>query len=491
MKIKFFKIKAIYLCVVLVCLFATSCTSTRPKSNGFGMPKLSTLDSFSPKKAEEWTLKNGLKILYLRDDSLPLVNISLNFRGGSLWEDKEAYGNSQFLGSAMRNGGAGKYSPDEFDRQLEEKAASISASLGEYLGSVSMTSLRAEYEDVFKLFSDVIFRPKFDLARLNLAKSQTLESIDRKKDSPVSIAYKKFLELTYGNNSLGWTLTKSDVKRVTRKSIKKAYLKFIRPQNAIMTITGKISKDEVDKLLESEFLHWLPSKEELEVPNINLPQIKPKLVFIEGDFSQSTVLLGHLGVPLYTPDHFEIKIFNEIFGSGGLSSRLYSKIRTDKGLAYSVYGSISPGIVRGLNKVILQTKSASTGDALATAIDVLQGLIKVEPTADEVETSRLGLVNSFVFSHDSTGKIVGREAIKQLSGYPDDYDERYVEKVNDVSASDVKNVAKIRWEPDSFTIVIVGNKEAYKSFLESGGRLPKSLASLPVTKLTIKDVLAE
>jgi zinc protease len=171
--------------------------------------------------------------------------------------------------------------------------------------------------------------------------------------------------------------------------------------------------------------------------------------------------MGHLGVPRLTPDYPSIDAFNDIFGLGGFGSRLMSRVRTELGLAYGIYGMISPGFPIGRNFISLQTKSESTAQALTEAVGVLTQMQaeSVEKTA--LAESQRSLASAFIFKFDSTEKIVQRQALFELLGYPADYDSTYVDKINALTPIDVQTVAQRRWDLSKFVIVVVGDNSAY------------------------------
>lgn len=94
---------------------------------------------------EEWTLSNGLKVLYLKDDELPIVYGNLFIRGGSLYEDSKHRGVVSTMGSMLRLGGAGKYSPEALDERLRELAAGIGSSIGQEYGTISFNALSPDF----------------------------------------------------------------------------------------------------------------------------------------------------------------------------------------------------------------------------------------------------------------------------------------------------------------------------------------------------------
>ena len=138
--------------------------------------------SFEPLAPETWQLHNGLKVLFIEDREVPLVRGTLYLRGGSLWEKQP--GVVDAMGAQLRQGGAGDLSADQIDRELEKSAAGIGSDFSAENGTISFSCLSADLERIFKIFSDVVLKPRFEESRLLLWKGQTIEAIKRRRDDP-------------------------------------------------------------------------------------------------------------------------------------------------------------------------------------------------------------------------------------------------------------------------------------------------------------------
>lgn len=446
---------------------------------------------FSPVKPERWTLSNGLRVIYMEDHELPVVGGGLYVRGGSFWEDINGGPVVEAMGAQMREGGAGPYSADQLDAELEKLAASVSSGFGGEYGTVSFGALSNDFIKVFELFSEVVRNPRFEQFRLRLWKGRALEAIRRRRESPSTIASLSFSSLIYGETVYGNVSRSADVERVSREALLKAHARYLKPDRAILVVAGAVKKDEVKEAVERFFGSWAPAENTLPEPPPAPSEPAPGITFIAGPFQQATVVMGQLGVPRLTEDYPAIEVFNEVFGTGGFGTRLMQKIRTELGLAYSVYGLIQPALVRGVNIVNLQTKSKSAGDAVAESVRAVLQIQNSEPTAEELRRVKDSIANSFVFKFASLGRIADRTALLETLGYPSDYDQHHLEKIGAVDGAAVREVAVKRWDPSKFVIVVVGEKRAYCAMVSEREQNPDSvLASLPMQVCTFNETLS-
>ena len=468
---------------------SVGCSLGSVSSDRATLPRADEVSQFKPIQPEEWRLENGLRVVYLKDDELPLVKGRLFIRGGSLWGPASPVGAVSAMGDQMRQGGAGGRSADTLDQELEELAATVSSSFSTEFGGVSFSSLASDVDKVFPIFADVALRPRFEGDRLALWKGQSLESIRRRKEDASTVASIAFTQLLYGDSPYGRVSVDRDIQTISRDLLVSLHQKFVKPDGGLLVVTGRIERPVVEKLVERHFGGWKARGELLPSAPAVSHEPKPGIYFIELPFSQASVQLGHLGVPRLTPDYPAIDMFNEVFGTSGFGSRLMQRVRTDLGLTYGVYGGISPAVVKGVNYVFLQTKADSVAPAIEESIGVLTKLQSAPPTEEEMEEKRTAIENSFVLNFDSIDDIAVRNARLKLLEYPADYDQTYLNKVGAVTPSAVQEVAQKRWDPKKFVIVVVGNETAYERLKRAMAETNNPLSPLPLRKLRFESAI--
>ncbi|MCI5064424.1 insulinase family protein [bacterium] len=448
-----------------------------------GAPELVEIHRPEP---EEWELPNGLRVLFLRDEEIPIVSGTLFLPGGTLSDGTKATGLVSAMGSLMRVGGTEELSPEELDERLLELAAAVSSGYGREYGTVSFNALSGDFEEVLELFADVVRRPRFDPTRVSLFQVQTLDAIRRRKDDPVSVARTTASTLMYGDSVYGGVLRSEDVKWITRDELFRRHKKFVRPDGATFVVTGKIDRERVADGIAQAFADWEPRGGLLQ-RTAKLPRPSaPGIYLIEGDFTQANIYAIQPGPRRHTEDRYGIRLLNNILGDG-LDSRLTKSVRADLGLAYTIYGVISPNVEKGENLLFIQTKSESVDEALLKAIEELNSIQATPPGEAELETMQLAAQNSFVFRFSSPSQILERIVILEMLEYPEDYDERYLERIFEVKPADVQAVAERWWKDEAFRIVIVGDSEALQEIRKAVKSSP-SLRGYPVRELTFDEV---
>ncbi len=481
------------MCKVGVAIFAVitvGCSPTRSYVAPAQTTRADEVADFRPIQPERWTLPNGLEVIFLKDTELPLVKGRLFLRAGALWADGYPIGTTSAMGDGMRMGGAGELSADSLDKELDKLAAEIASSFSAEFGGVTFSCLSMDVDRVFGLFADVALRPRFDTERLALWKGQSLEAIRRRVEDPSTVASIAFTQLAYGDTPYGRVSSSKDIASIRRSDMIELHERFVRPDGAMLVVTGNIDRQRVEELATKYFGVWKPRGAAMSAP----PEIKddptPGIYFITLPFQQASVKLGHLGVPRFTPDYPQIDVFNEIFGASGFGSRLMKRVRTELGLTYGVSGAIVPGVVKGTNYVFLQTKATSVGAAIDESIKVLEQLQAKEPASEELLERKAAIANSYIFNFSSADEIAGRVARQQLLKYPADYDQSYLPKIESVTPEQVSAIAQNRWNTSKLLVVIVGNEQAYANLETERAKPGSPLAKLPLSKLRFSETLA-
>ena len=131
-------------------------------------PPLPEIQIPEPTRVE---LDNGMVVLLMEDHELPLISVSATIRTGSRLESKDKIGLAGLVGSVMRSGGTTTMNGDALDDYLEGKAASIETGIGEKSGSASLSCLKEDFSEIFKVFSEVLRHPAFSQEKLDIAKN--------------------------------------------------------------------------------------------------------------------------------------------------------------------------------------------------------------------------------------------------------------------------------------------------------------------------------
>jgi zinc protease len=427
-----------------------------------------------------FTLPNGMKLYLLENHELPLVHGSALVRTGNLFDPPTEVGLATITGMVLRTGGTERKTGDQIDEQLENVAASVESTIDEGFGQVSFSCLKENTDEVLGLFHDLLTSPGFRQEKIDLAKTELRSGISRRNDDPQGIVEREFYSIVYGRNTpYGWEMQYSTIDRIARNDIEQFYRRYFFPANVMLAVTGDFSATEMKAKLEKEFAGWTVNQP--PVPPFPPVDAKPErgiFVATKTDVTQTFFALGHLGGELRDKDYPALEVMADILG-GGFHSRLLQRVRTNLGYAYEISAAWGANYDHpGVFQISGSTKSATTAATIKVIQEEVEKIRTTEVTAQELESAKDTVANSFVFSFDTPAKTLTRVLRYDYYGYPRDFIDRYQRAIQAVTRQDVLRVAREHLNPKDLTVVAVGNPEEFGTSLATLG-LP--VASIDLT----------
>ena len=193
------------------------------------------------------------------------------------------------------------------------------------------------------------------------------------------------------------------------------------------------------------------------------PAAVGKQVVVERDIPQSVVMFGHAGLARTDPDWYPAYVMMQVLGGGGLSSRLTEEVREKRGLAYSVYGYLNPYDHSALIMGGVATANARVAESLKVIRAEWQRMADHGMTAEELASTKTYINGSFPLRLDSTRRIAGMLLAVQINRLGIDYLNSRDALMNNVTADDIKRVAKRLLKADALTVVVVGKPQGLQS----------------------------
>lgn len=442
------------------------------------------LHEFKPHQPTRIELKNGIVLFLQEDHELPFVNGSVLIPGGSRDESPEKAGMVDLYGMAWRTSGTETMSGDTMDDLLEAKAAKIETGGDVDSTALSWTSLKGDSDQVYKLAMELLFHPKFSQEKLQLAQQQEATGIVRRNDDEGEIASRESSKLVYGPDSPYTRQPElATIGAVTVADLNAWHDRTVHGR-LIVAVSGDFDPAAMEAKLRATF-EPLPPVKPLPARHDQFAETKTGVFFIDKqDVNQSNIQIVGLGTDRRNPDVPALAVMNDVLG-GGFGSRLFQRIRTEKGLAYAVGGGLGfqydhPGEFR----VVVMTKSASTVDATKEAFTVLEGLNKEPVTEDELKRAKDDILNSFLFRYDTRDKVLAERVRLEFYGFPADYLETYKAALEKVTTADVNAVAKKYVHPGKLAVLVVGNSGEIKPGLDTLGMGPVHPIDITIPKPT-------
>jgi len=244
---------------------------------------------------------------------------------------------------------------------------------------------------------------------------------------------------------------------------------------------GDVTMDQVVALAESLFGDWKgePTSDRRAASDAAQPGRLLRVV-AKGDAPQSEVRVGHVGLPRRTADYFSVVVMNAVLG-GLFSSRINLNLRETHGYTYGAFSAFDWRRDAGPFVVNTAVKSDVTGDAVREILSEIERMRREEIGEDELTLATSYLDGVFPIRYETTGAIAGALASLIIHGLPEDYYDRYRERVRSVTTADVLRAAREHLHPDRLRVVVVGDPAVVTAPLsEVTGMSPDMVAAADV-----------
>ena len=406
-------------------------------------------------------LGNGMIVYLLEDRTLPLIEGSVLVRTGSQYEPADKIGLASLTGQVMRTGGTSTKTGEELDEMLERAGASVETYVGTTSGGARLSVLKEDIDMGLSVLADLLKNPAFRDDKIELAKITARSAISRRNDQVASIAGREFRRLIYGMNDPFARMTEyATIENIEKKDLVEFHKKYFTPNNVMIAIWGDFNASEMKAKVDQTFSSWERKEVSLsKVPEPRLASGRSVNFIKKDDVNQSNIYLGHLGGVLRDPESGPLNVADQAFG-GTMASRLFKKVRSQQGLAYSVGSSWGEGYDRaGVFQMSGSTKSGSTIKMMRSIMSEFEDFIKNGITDEELKFAKDSYLNSYVFRFDTKGKIINELMTLEYSGYPKDFIQQQQKDIQNSTKQSVNDAVKKRWKPESLTLLVVG-KEA-------------------------------
>ncbi|MHB1213659.1 MAG: M16 family metallopeptidase [Thiobacillus sp.] len=410
---------------------------------------------------QHWQTPQGARVIFVESHELPILDIEVDFAAGSARDPAGKAGLAQ-LTHDLLDQGAGGLSDAAIAHRLADVGAELSGNFDRDRAGVRLRTLSsaAEKDKALDILARVLQRPDFPQAVVKREKQRLISSIREAEADPGTVASKAFYRALYGAHPYAHDPAgdPAAIARLTRDDLRTFYRSHYGVPNVVISLMGDITRAEAEAIAVR-----LSAGLSRAVALPPLPPPAPPAASdtrIAHPSTQSHVLMGALGVARNDPDFFALYVGNYVLGGGGFDSRLMREVRDKRGYAYSAYSYFLPMGVAGPFQLGLQTKLEQTGDALAVAQATLRQFIAEGPSDAELTQAKSNLAGGFPLRIDSNRKILDYLAMIGFYRLPLDYLDTWVDQVEAVDVTAVKQAFARRIDPGQLVTVVVGTGNA-------------------------------
>ena len=398
-----------------------------------------------------------VKVFYLPDTELPLVDLTIFLKAGSVDVPESKTGLTDLFNSVIVRGGTQTLPPNELALVLDENAIQLGVSVEEEQTTVHLSVMKLDWEKGLDLLQTILTRPGFDPGVFQVAKNQELVSLKRQGGDAQSVAMREskiwhFKNHPYGRDPLAGLQT---IPAITREDLKRFLNEYFVPANMTVAIAGDIEKEKIIVGLK-KFLNAFPQTKPPERILNDPVDTPPVLALINKPGQVQSQIIVHLPSKKRThPDYWKASLLMNIFG--GNDSLMYKRLRDDLGLVYSAGFYQTYKWKAGQLVGYIGCKGDQTGAAIEETLKLMDTLRQGVP-AKELELKRLDALNSFVFNVDTKTELVDVYGRYHLRKEPLDTLERIQDAFIGATQKDLGRLAMALFDFQKIQIFVVGDK---------------------------------
>jgi len=469
-------IKLIAVSAICFSLYAQSPDRTKP-------PQLPPPQKLNLPAVQQFSLSNGLKVVLMEKHEVPLVQLNVITKMGSVNDPENKTGLAGLTMSMLTEGAAGKTSLELADA-IDFLGARISTNIGADSSGVYLHTPLSKFDEALKIMSDILLRPDFPQKELDRKKKDRLTSLMQMHDQPTAIATAAFNKILFGKeHPYGRITSENEIKGFSVNDLKSFYKKYSTANNSFVIVVGDIKKEELKKKLENSFGKW--QKGNVKEVKIKEPtQVTDRTVYLidKPGAAQSVIYIGRIGSARITPDYNAIVVMNTLLG-GSFTSRLNQNLREKHGYTYGAKSRFNFKPIHGSFIASSSVQTDVTDKALTEFFNELNGIREPLTDADLNRAKNL-VALSYPGNFQSVSEIAGQLEEMFFYNLPPSYFSGFVSKILSVNGKDVNGASKKYIVPDLMIVVVVGDKAKIEEGI-------KKLNLGELKNLSIEDVLGK
>jgi predicted Zn-dependent peptidase len=397
------------------------------------------------------TLPSGLTVLI---ETLPYVrSVALGFylRSGSAVESEEHGGASHFLEHLVFKG-TERRSTADIAKIIDILGGDVDAFTGKEYTSFYAHVLDEQVLLALDLLTDIVTAPRFTNDDVEVERGVILEEIKMVEDTPDDLVHEIFVTAFWPDHPLGRPIlgTEETIVRLQRAKILEHYQETFQPSNVIFAASGNVQPEDLLPYLEK---HFPAATQEPFRRDWSSPAPAQHVIIREKkELEQVHLCLGSRGFPQQNQERYAAALFNTILG-GGMSSRLFQRVREQEGLVYSIASYHNGYLHGGYEAVYAACAPKNVRRVLDSTLEEMRKIKLEGATEDELASAKLHLKGSILESTTSRMSGIARQEYYFGRQYTPD---EIIHHIDNVTLEDIHTVAQTIVDPDSLSLTMLG-----------------------------------
>ena len=378
-------------------------------------------------------LKNGITVL-LEKRALPLVSVSITNRFGGAYEKSEIKGIAHLIEHLVFTGTETR-THEDISREIEKKGGILNAFTVQEITSFHFKMPSEHLFSGLDILIDILKNPKFDRKKFEKEKKVILEEIKMYKDDPQKHVFelieRALFDKPFGEGVIG---NEESIKRMNREFVFDFFKKAYNPANYVITIVGDADFEKICGYLESNF-----DGNKSNLDGIKIIRKNEEIVVEREGIDQANFVFA-VHAPLASDkDYYALEVL-DAYLADGMSSKLFLKIREEKGLAYAIKSSIATEKNYSYYLIYVGTMKDKVDEVKKLILEGFRDIKNMnEKDLREAKDRIVGLRH---IAREDSSKVMNELMFAEIVGNGEDY-YKHDDKVREVRLEEVKKLAKM------------------------------------------------
>ena len=407
-------------------------------------------------KFNKQTLPSGLRLITVPMADNPSVTVLVMVEAGSKYETKELSGISHFLEHMVFKGTPKRPKASEISRELDGIGAHYNAFTSqEFTGYYAKAAAR-HLDKVVDVISDMCQNPLFDGKEIEKEKGVIIEELRMYRDLPQRHVQDVMSHLLYGDQPAGWDVigTEETIRSFDRASFVKYRAAHYVASATTVVVSGSFDEKEIAAKISAAFAGIQTGPKSPKLP-VKEAQKAPAIAIEAKETDQTHLVIAVRTFPVKDPRIPAMGVLATVLG-GGMSSRLFSKMRDELGICYYIKAGHDASTDHGDLGIAAGVDNSRVGVAVKEILAECKRLATDLVPAAELQKAKDNIAGTMMLeleTSDARAEFVGLdEAVKGRIDSP----EEVMAKVNAVTAEDVRKLAQDIFRDQGLNLALIG-----------------------------------
>lgn len=410
------------------------------------------------------TLKNGLRLITVPMPQMESVTVMVGVGAGSRYEARRVNGLFHFIEHMAFKGTKKRPSTLAIASEIDGVGGEFNAFTDKEFTGYYIKLASKHNKLAFDILSDMLTNSLFKPQEIEKEKGVIIEEINMYEDTPVRRVWEVFTRLLYGDNPMGWDIAgeKGSIRQIKRKDFLNYVGRLYYPENMVVVVAGKVEEKMVKNLTENFFGSLRKSGQKV-TKGIKIKQSQPRLKLIGKTTEQAHFCLGVPGYDLADKRRWALGVLAVILG-GGMSSRLFLKIRERKGLAY--YVDCSPDFFTDSGFLVARAgvRLKKIDEAIKIILEEFANLASKKVSPKELAKAKEFIKGGLILALEDSKNVANRYAAQLILEKQIRTPKQTLKLIDKVTMEDIQRVAKDIFKPKNLNLAVIGPYEEENQF---------------------------